>query len=385
MLEEGRLHLAEPDSKLRVAVVIPARNEAAHLPATLQSLGTQRDQRGQDLDPRTFEVIILANNCTDQTATLARQFARDAASTMFVHVVERTFDQTEAHVGTARKWLMDLACQRLESVGQPASLIVSTDADTRVRPDWVAANQAEIESGADAVAGIIDVDSGELRRLGPEIRRAYWLDRVYRRLKLELEAIVDPNPLDPPPCHDWHGGASFAITPAMYRRVGGLPPRPSQEDVALARALWWVDARFVHSLGVRVVTSTRLMGRTSGGHSEALTRWGIDREDQVPDGQTVLTELQARHRLRCFFRSKTDLDPELWRPDRAKLRFLANSLELESAQVADIMVQSETFGEWLELLNTAHNQASTRPPTRLVSISEAILDLRHRIRSCKQY
>ncbi len=200
-----------------MSVVIPARDEADRIEAALEALADQRGIDGKPLDPRGYEVIVLANNCSDSTSDLVRRSARKLDSRLVIHLFERSFSDEQAHVGNARRWLMDLACARLEAVGQPQGLIASTDADTRVARTWVSASLAEADSGADAVAGIIQVDPRGLRELGRTVRRAYWRDRVHRRLLVELEELIDPNPLDVFPRHDFHGGASLAITPKMYR------------------------------------------------------------------------------------------------------------------------------------------------------------------------
>ena len=49
--------------------------------------------------------------------------------------------------------------------------------------------------------------------------------------------------------------SEMAVTVGAYRRVGGIPPLPSLEDVALYDALRAVNARIRHSPAVRVVTS----------------------------------------------------------------------------------------------------------------------------------
>ena len=68
---------------------------------------------------RRYEIIVLANNCRDGTARVARRLA-DAHADLALHVVEIELPPTEAHVGTARRLAMDEACRRLLLVGRPA-------------------------------------------------------------------------------------------------------------------------------------------------------------------------------------------------------------------------------------------------------------------------
>ena len=376
------LDRAPPDPCLRASVVVPARNEADQILVTLAALADQRDRRGGPLDPRTFEVLLLANNCADSTAELARRFARDTASRLTLHVVEHHFDPDQANVGSARRWLMDQACARLEAVGQPRGLIASTDADTRVNRDWVTASLREIDRGADAVAGMIRVDVDELRRIDPRLRRLYLADLVYRRLRLELETLIDFNPFDPAPRHDFHGGASLGITPDRYRAVGGLPPLACLEDVALTAACWLSDARFIHSSRVRVRTSARLVGRTAGGYSQALARW-TQQEDQplVVDVPQLENEWTLRQRLRQVFvaKSRARGAADTWFPDNAEIRGLADQLGIEAARLRAVIRDRPTFGAWVaDLKPGARDQ--TRGLFQRVPLDQAISHLRARIR-----
>ena len=149
-----RLHqqLPLPHPGLRMSVIIPAKDEVANLPATLAALAAQVDEHGQPLPVGCFEVIVLANNCTDHTAAVVREQAR-LFPHMVLHVAELCLPVAKAHVGRARRLLMDEACARLELLGRRQGIIASTDADTRVAPTWLAAIEAEIAAGADAVGG----------------------------------------------------------------------------------------------------------------------------------------------------------------------------------------------------------------------------------------
>jgi glycosyltransferase involved in cell wall biosynthesis len=64
-------------SQTRISVVaIPAHNEATYIVDCLAALAVQRDETGAPLDPGSLEILIFANNCTDQTASIARELSR---------------------------------------------------------------------------------------------------------------------------------------------------------------------------------------------------------------------------------------------------------------------------------------------------------------------
>lgn len=103
------LNARSDGTRPRFSVVIPAFNEESYLGACLSSLEHQDFQGG-------VEVIVVDNNSTDTTATVARE-----AGAMVVFEAEKG------------------VCQARQSGAETASgtVIVSADADTVYPPDWL--------------------------------------------------------------------------------------------------------------------------------------------------------------------------------------------------------------------------------------------------------
>ena len=150
-----------------------------------------------------------------------------------LHVIEVELPSEHAHVGSARRLAMDEACRRLFAAGRPRGVIATTDADTIVSRTWLATTLQEVALGAEAVGGRILVIPEELRSLAPAVRARFLRNVGYWALVNEVAARIDPRPGDPWPCHEQFSGASLALTARGYRAVGGLPPLPSSEDMAL--------------------------------------------------------------------------------------------------------------------------------------------------------
>ena len=67
---------------------------------------------------------------------------------------------------------MDLAEAWLVEGGERDGVILTTDADSQVAPNWIAENLAAFEAGAEAVLGRIDLDGeGELSTRGASSAR----------------------------------------------------------------------------------------------------------------------------------------------------------------------------------------------------------------------
>ena len=281
---------------------MPAKNEADRLPRTLAALANQTDPQGRPWRRERWEVLLLVNNSTDDSFALARQF-KWSHPAFPLHVAEQHFPAEQAHIGHVRKVLMDTACQRLLLQPKASSLLLSTDADTEVAPDWLTQNLAEARRGAEAVGGRILLQPQDLRELHPRTRNIQLGSDQYHLLVSWLEDCCDPQAHDPWPRHHQHFGSSFALKPEIYRHIGGLPPKEFLEDVALYEALIRQDVKFRHSPAVRVRTSGRLQGRTAVGLAEQLSVWSRGGPAvTVPSVVLLRTLFLLRNRLRVLWR-----------------------------------------------------------------------------------
>lgn len=269
-----------PSPSAFVRVVIPARDEASTITSALDALRLQVDCCGYPLEPDSYEVTVLANNCQDATADVVREYGT-RYPTFRLRVRDQQFPPDRANIGTARRTLMDEACERFEPEGRDG-IVASTDADTCVAPDWIASTLRAFENGAEAVGGRILLSSESLERLDPTLRALYLRDTGYRILIANLEARVDPVLFNPYPRHHQFFGASMAVRCSVYRRAGGIPTVETLEDMAFFRALTGIDARVRHSPSVRVTTSGRLDGRVELGLSTQLGEWAEAARNGIP-------------------------------------------------------------------------------------------------------
>lgn len=367
-----------PLPECEVCVIVPARNEAEKIEATLQALLNQTDLDGNLLDKKRYEIIVLANNCNDNSAAIAHRFSQHYPS-LILHVVEITLDSKHAYIGWVRKLLMDEAYRRLTLL-RHEGVIASTDGDTQVAATWIAAILYEIKQGADAVGGRIIANPTE-RALLSKAAQLYFLRYVsYRHLTAQLEGYLDSNPFDPLPRHHQHFGGSLAVTTQMYSKVGGLPPVRTPEDVAFFEALMRVDARFRHSPIVQVVTSARAVGRAPAGLSQRLSQLSQMGQEQQPmlveSADLIEVRFQIRRQLRLLWQ-QVQVGERL----PAEIAIVTDALDVPANWLNRACSSSPTFGQLVERIGQYQQLRSNfyRQYWHKVKIQEAITQLRIKV------
>jgi glycosyltransferase involved in cell wall biosynthesis len=125
-------------SQLRVSLVIPVYNEESHLAFCLDAIAK--------MTAKPFEVIVVDNNSTDDSAAIARRYS-------FVRLI------TESHQGVTFARDAGFNAARGEIIGR-------IDADTVLNSDWVVTVQhifAE-QQDCDAVTGSVEYYDIPLKR-----------------------------------------------------------------------------------------------------------------------------------------------------------------------------------------------------------------------------
>lgn len=212
-----------------IGIVVPAHDEERHIGACLQSL--QRASRCPQLGGEAVLIVVALDSCRDRSAAVARRFG--------AHTVE----VQARNVGIAR------AAGARRALDAGARWLAFTDADSRVAPDWIA---AQLALNSDAVCGTVQVC--DWCNHPPSVRTAF--EAHYRDA-------------------DGHGhihGANLGVSARAYSDVGGFAPLACSEDVALVHALQAWGARIAWSAAPRVVTSARRNYRAAGGFGATLER-----------------------------------------------------------------------------------------------------------------
>jgi hypothetical protein len=281
--------LDSAEKQLRPAVVaIPARDEAERIEACLTALSDQ--QQCPDA------VVLLLNNCTDATGDIARALA--PRLNYRLEITSLALPPAQANAGSARRLAMQLAAAQAGRNG----VLLATDADTVVPPNWIVRNLAGIGRGADVVCGRAVVDPREAAMIPAHLHADDALECRLIALLDEIAWLLDPEPHDPPPRHTEASGASLAVSVAAYHRVGGIPAIPCGEDRAFVASLWRMDARVRHDPAIEVVVSGRIEGRAEGGMADAIRRRMVQQDEFADEQAEPAADAVRRYSLRSRVR-----------------------------------------------------------------------------------
>lgn len=203
-----------PDPELKFSIIIPAYNEATLLPLCLESIEEQDFKGG-------YEVIVVDNGSTDRTAKIAKAY--DA----------RVISETERQ-GPVFARIAGFKVAKGE-------ILVSTDADCIVPPDWLSRIAKDLRSAK--FAGLI---------AGFEYTNANNLSKKFARWLLPLALFLDRL------TGGHFSGANFAVRREAYMDVGGFSPTfTTFEDVDLSNRLRATGYKLKIDHGLKVATSAR--------------------------------------------------------------------------------------------------------------------------------
>ena len=171
-----------------VSIILCTYNRDEHLKETLRSL-----QQAEVPEEWAVELLLVDNISTDATPE-----------------VIRAFEHPEMEVRVVREEKRGCSYARNRGVSEASGeVLLFTDDDVRVPPDWVEEMATPIlEGGGDAVAGGVE--------LAEEVR-ADWMSPVHRSLLASTEEIDPEQP-------DRMVGANMAIAAGVFEEIPRFDP-----------------------------------------------------------------------------------------------------------------------------------------------------------------
>jgi uncharacterized protein YdbL (DUF1318 family) len=234
-----------------VVVVVPARDEEHGIASTLASVRRSLSHARQHGVVGEVALEVVAHRCRDATAAAA---ARAVGDLRHAHIAQ---DESSTSVGQVRDSAARRGLARLRRRSDETWLL-STDADTRVYPTWVADLLATAaRDHTVGVVGLADLD--------------HWEGDVAAQLDYDALLAAKMHPGESGlHRHDHVYGANLGVRFDAYLDVGGFPDVPVGEDQHLVDRLVARGHRLSRTTSVRVLTSGRLRGRAPGGLADHL-------------------------------------------------------------------------------------------------------------------
>lgn len=196
-----------PDMSRSIALLVAARDEAAHLPALLASIARL------EYPADRLQVVLVSDGSTDTTAALMRAWRDGPFRTEVVELPESVGKGGALAAGLAH--------------ASPSDLVVVLDADAAPRPDalrWLAGAFNDARVGA--ATGYPSPDNADASTTARYAALERWVHH------LVWLAGKDRLGLDPSVI-----GVLFAVRRAALGQVGGIPVGRLTEDIDLSSSL----------------------------------------------------------------------------------------------------------------------------------------------------
>jgi len=156
------------DKKHKFMAIIPAHNEAAVVGNLVESL------KKQDYPKELYDIYVIADNCTDNTA----EIARNAGAIVF----ER-FDEEKKTKGFALQWFL---AQKIEE-GAPYDALCVFDADNVADKNFLNAMNKKLCQGENVVQGYRDIKNPTDNWITAGYAIFYWMmNRFYHLARYNL-------------------------------------------------------------------------------------------------------------------------------------------------------------------------------------------------------
>ena len=163
------------DKKHRFIIALPANNEESVIGNLIKSL------KMQDYDKSLFDIYVIADNCTDKTAEVARENG--------VIVYER-FDETKKTKGYALNWFLD----KMKDKKDDYDALLVFDADNVVDKNFLNVMNKKLCQGEVLVQGYRDIKNPTDTWVSGGYAIFYWtMNRLYHlaRYNMGLSPLIN--------------------------------------------------------------------------------------------------------------------------------------------------------------------------------------------------
>ncbi|WP_188880860.1 glycosyltransferase family 2 protein [Alicyclobacillus cellulosilyticus] len=174
----------------RFAVIIPAHDEQRVIGPLIDSL------QGQDYPRDLYDIYVVADNCTDHTAEVARRHGA---------VVYERYHETKRAKGYAIEWMLE----QLWRSGKAYDAVVMFDADNLVAPDFLRIMNDYLCEGHRVIQGYLGVKNPFDTWVSVSMAISYWYsNRMWQNARQNLGLSCSL------------GGTGLCIDMALLKELG---------------------------------------------------------------------------------------------------------------------------------------------------------------------
>jgi hypothetical protein len=329
-----------PDQKTGMIIVIPCYREPGIL-QTLESLNQC------DSPEAKVEVIVLLNHSETEyeeikrfnkrTGKVIENWISGKANHFIRYYVIGPVELMKkwAGAGLARKKGMDEAIRRYNYLERPKGIVVSLDADTLVKKNYLVEIENHYRVNPKHVGATISFEH-QKDELNPKLLEGILLYEKYMEFyKNALNFTGYPFSL-------FTVGSAFTVTAEAYVKRGGMNRRQAGEDFYFLQNL--VQLGKVGEIkATKVYPSARLSDRVPFGTGPILQKWMNGEEDL-----TLTYNLKAFLDLKQLF----DIKENFFKAEKAELENIIQNLPKSIQQ----FLSEDKF--WIELLDLNKNCSS---------------------------
>ena len=246
--------------------IIPAHNEESVIANLLDSLNNQ------NYDKELYDVYVIADNCTDNTAKIAKEHGA---------IVYKRFDNKNKTKGAALDWFLQ---QKIEENADYDALFIF-DADNIVDKDFIKNMNKKLCQGEDVVQGYRDIKNPTDNWIASGYALFYWMmHRFYHlaRYNLGLSPLLN--------------GTGFMVKFDIIKEDGGWKTETMTEDIefSLKRILkgrrlgWSTDAIVYDEQPTGFAQSWNQRCRWSTGHIQCIEKYTKPLAKAVKEHKTMM-------------------------------------------------------------------------------------------------
>ena len=185
----------------RFMAIIPAHNEETVVGNLVESL------KNQEYDKNLYDIYVIADNCTDRTARIAREAGA---------IVYERYDETKKTKGYALDWFLQ---QKIKE-NAPYDAICIFDADNIVDKNFLKAMNKKLCQGEEVVQGYRDIKNPTDNWITSGYALFYWtMHKFYHlaRYNLGLSPLLN--------------GTGFMVSFDIIKENGGWKTVTLTEDI----------------------------------------------------------------------------------------------------------------------------------------------------------